>query len=157
MWLQDMRYGLRALTRKPTFTIAAVLTLALGIGANTAMFSTISSILLRNLPYENPDRLVTVWETNPQKGIDQSTVSAPTFAHWRDENRAFEQMAAYDIDSLVLVGMGEPERLPSAQVSPNFFSLLGSRMMLGRSFLPEENQPGRNHVVILSHGLWQRR
>jgi putative ABC transport system permease protein len=157
MLFQDIRYGLRTLVKQPTFTAAAVLTLALGIGANTAMFSTINAVLLRQLPYENPDRLVTVWQTNPQKGIDQTTVSAPTFAHWRDENNVFEQLAVYDIDSLVLSGSGEPERLPSAQVSPNFFSLLGVQTVAGRAFTPEENQPGRNRVVILSHGLWQRR
>lgn len=157
MLFQDMRYGLRALAKQPTFTVAAVLTLALGIGANTAMFSTINAILLRQLPYENPDRLVTVWQTNPQKGVDQTEVSAPTFAHWRDENNVFEQLAVYDIDSLVLFGSGEPERLPSAQVSPNFFSLLGVRMVVGRTFTPDENQPGSSRVVILSHGLWQRR
>jgi predicted permease len=157
MLFQDIRYGLRTLVKQPTFTVAAVLTLALGIGANTAMFSTINAILLRQLPYENPDRLVTVWETDPQKGIDQTTVSAPTFTHWRDGNSVFEQLAVYDIDSLVLSGSGEPERLPSAQVSPNFFSLLGARTIAGRTFAPDENQPGRNRVVILSHSLWQRR
>lgn len=157
MWRQDIRYGIRALVKKPVFTIALVLILALGIGANTAMFSTINSILLRELPFKDAARIVTVWETSPQKGIDKSTVSAPTFAQWQTQNSVFEQMALYDIDTHVLTNAGEPERIPSAQVSPNFFAVLGVEATLGRTFAPDENQPGRDHVVMLSHSLWQRR
>ena len=157
MWRQDVQYGIRALVKRPAFTVALVLILALGIGANTAMFSTINSILLRELPFEDPARLVTVWETIPQKGIDKSTVSAPTFAQWQTQTSVFEQMAVYDVDTHVLTNAGEPERIPSAQVSPNFFSVLGVQAILGRTFLSDENQPGRDHVVMLSHSLWQRR
>jgi putative ABC transport system permease protein len=157
MWRQDIQYGIRALLKRPAFTGALVLILALGIGANTAMFSTINSILLRKLPFEDPARLVTVWETTPQKGIDKSTVSVPTFAQWQTNNSVFEQMAIYDVDTHVLTNVGEPERIPSAQVSPNFFSVLGVQTILGRTFAPDENQPGRDHVVMLSHSLWQRR
>jgi putative ABC transport system permease protein len=157
MWRQDIQYGIRALVKRPAFTIALVLILALGIGANTAMFSTINSILLRKLPFEDPARLVTVWETIPQQGIDKSTVSVPTFAQWQTQNTVFDQMAIYDVDTHVLTHAGEPERIPSAQVSPNFFSVLGVQAILGRTFAPDENQPGRDHVVMLSHSLWQRR
>jgi putative ABC transport system permease protein len=157
MWRQDIQYGIRALVKRPAFTAALVLILALGIGANTAMFSTINSILLRELPFEDPARLITVWETIPQKGIDKSTVSALTFAQWQTQNSVFEQMAIYAVDTHVLTNAGEPERIPSAQVSPNFFSVLGVQPTLGRAFAPDENQPGRDHVVMLSHSLWQRK
>jgi predicted permease len=156
MWQQDIRYSLRILVRNPAFAAAAVLILALGIGANTAMFSTINAILLRKLPVENPDRLVTLWETNPGKGIDQSTVSAQTFNTWRDGSDAFEQMAVYGTDSVVLTGAGQPERVASAQVSANFFSLLGAHALWGRTFLSEESQSG-DRVVVISHDMWQRR
>lgn len=157
MWRQDIQYGIRALVKRPAFTSGLVVILALGIGANTAMFSIINSILLRKLPFEDPARVVTVWETIPQKGIDKSTVSVPTFAQWQTQNSVFEQMAVYDVDTHVLTNAGEPERIPSAQVSPNFFSVLGVQAILGRTFAPDENQPGRDHVVMLSHSLWQRR
>lgn len=157
MWRQDIRYGIRALVKRPAFTGALVLILALGIGANTAMFSTINSILLRKLPFTDADRLVTVWQTNPQKGIDKATVSALTFGEWQTHNSVFEQMAIYAVDSHVLTNVGEPERIPSAQVSPNFFSVLGVQPTLGRAFAAEENQPGRSHVVMISHSLWQRK
>lgn len=157
MWRQDIQYGIRALVKRPAFTVLLVLILALGIGANTAMFSTINSILLRELPFKDPAQLVTVWETIPQKGIDKATVSAPTFARWQTQNTVFEQMALYDVDTHVLTNAGEPERIPSAQVSPNFFSVLGVQAIYGRTFSPDENQPGRDHVVMLSHSLWQRR
>ena len=157
MWRQDIQYGIRALVKRPAFTAALVLILALGIGANTAMFSTINSILLRELPFQDPDRLVTVWETVPQKGIDKATVSALTFGQWQTQNSVFEQMAIYAVDTQVLTNAGEPERIPSAQVSPNFFSVLGIQPTLGRAFAPDENQPGRNQVVMLSHNLWQRK
>jgi putative ABC transport system permease protein len=157
MWRQDIQYGVRALVKRPAFTIALVLILALGIGANTAMFSTINSILLRRLPFDDPARLVTLWETIPQKGIDKSAVSALTFAEWQKQNTVFEQMAIYDVDTQVLTNAGEPERIPSAQVSPNFFSVLGVNAILGRTFAADEDQPGRDHVVMLSHSLWQRR
>ena len=157
MWRQDLQYGIRALVKRPAFTGALVLILALGIGANTAMFSIINSILLRRLPFKDPARLVTVSETIPQKGIDRSPVSVPTFARWQTQNSVFEQMAIYDVDSHVLTNAGEPERIPSAQVSPNFFSVLGVQATLGRIFAPDENQPGRDHVVMLSHSLWQRK
>ncbi|HEX7772558.1 MAG TPA: ABC transporter permease, partial [Pyrinomonadaceae bacterium] len=157
MWQQDIQYGIRALVKRPGFTIVLVVILALGIGANTAMFSTINSILLRELPFEDPSHLVTVWETNPQKGVDKSPVSTLTFAQWQTQNNVFEQMAIYDVDTHVLTNAGEPERIPSAQVSPNFFSVLGVHASVGRTFAPDEDQPGRDHVVMLSHSLWQRR
>ncbi|MDX6502468.1 MAG: hypothetical protein QOG23_5732 [Blastocatellia bacterium] len=157
MWWQDIRYGLRALAKNPAFVATVVVTLALGIGANTAMFSTVNAVLLRKLPVENLDRLVTIWEINAAKGGEQSTVSAQTYASWRDGSKAFDQMAAYGTDSVVLAGISPPERLVGAQVSANFFSLLGTKPLLGRTFLPEESQSERDRVVILSHDLWQRR
>lgn len=155
--LQDLRYSLRVLLKRPIFTLTVGITLALGIGVNIAMFSVLDAILLRNLPFEKQDQLVTLWSTNPQKGINQLQVSEADFADWQTSNTVFEQMALYDSDSQVLTGNGDPERVQGAKVSANLFSLLGVQPILGRAFLPEEGKPGGEHVVILSNGLWHRR
>ena len=156
VWLYDIRYGLRILWKNPLFTTAAVLTLALGIGANSAMFSVLNAVLLQALPFQEPERLVTIWEINPQQSAEPSLVSASNFADWQSESKVFERMALYDSDSLVLTGAGEPTRIPAAQVSADFFPLLGTQAIAGRTFLPHESQPGNERVVMLSHQLWQR-
>ncbi len=154
---KELRSGLRSLMKHPGFTAIAVITLALGIGANSAMFSVINAVLLRPLPYHEPDRLVTIWEESPQRGMYQMPVSFANFRDWVDQNHAFEQLSAYTFTNLNLTGAGEPTRLPAVRSSANLFSLVGARPLLGRSFLPEEDKEGANRVVILGHGLWQRR
>src|SRR6266480_549317 len=153
---QDLRFGLRMLLKNPGFTIVAVIALALGIGANTAIFSVVNTVLLRPLPYKDPDRLAMVWEDNSKQGFPRDTPAAANYIDWRDQNHVFEGMAAMVEISFNLTSAGEPERIDGHRVSANLFSLLGINPQLGRAFLPEEDQPGANHVVIMSHGLWQR-
>lgn len=154
---QDLQFGLRMLVKNPAFTIIVVITLALGIGANSAIFSVINTVLLRPLPYKDPDRLVMVWEDVPKMGFPRNTPAPANFIDWRNQNKVFEGMAAVAVLSINLTGIGEPERIDGLGVSGNFFSLLGVEPQLGRTFLPEEDQHGANRVVIISQGLWQRR
>ncbi|HVF27964.1 MAG TPA: ABC transporter permease, partial [Pyrinomonadaceae bacterium] len=156
LW-QDLRYGARMLLKKPGFTFVAVITLALGIGANTAIFSVVNAVLLRPLPYPQPQQLVWIWETNPKNDIKEEPASVPNFADWRSQNGSFSEMAAFSGTAPVLTDAGEPERLPGTAVTANFFAAVGVGPALGRGFVDEENTPGKNRVVILSHGLWQRR
>src|SRR5215813_4755874 len=153
----DLRFGARMLFRNPGFTLIAVVTLALGIGANTAIFSVVNAVLLRALPYPEPGRLVRFWETNPGRGWLEFAASAPNFADWRKQQSVCEQLAAYEFNTLNFTGSGEPERVAALRVTANFFSVLGVAPAHGRNFLPEEDQSGRNHVAILSDGLWRRR
>jgi putative ABC transport system permease protein len=155
--LQDMRYSLRLLLKRPGFTFVAVITLALGIGANTAIFSVVNSVLLRPLSFSEPDRLVIIRATNQQKGIATNQVSLPDALDWKAQSQSFDDMALLGGWNFNLTGVDEPERIQGALVTPNLFLLLGKSPMLGRSFTPDEAQPGKDHVVILSHGLWQRR
>jgi putative ABC transport system permease protein len=152
---QDLRYGVRMLLKNPGFTLIAVLTLALGLGANLAIFSVVNAVLLRRLPYADPERLVVLWER--QRNIDQEAPSYPNFLDWQAQSQSFEQMAAARRDSVNLIGAGEPERLLCRQVSVNFFSTLGVHPRLGRAFTPDEDRVGANPVVVISHSLWQRR
>lgn len=154
LW-QDIRYGLRMLLKNPGFTAVAVLTLALGIGANTAIFSFVNGILLRPLPFKEPERLVWFWETQPDQ--PKAPFSAPEFLDYQSQNQTLDQMAAVRQMNFNLTGVDPVERLRGAIVSVNFFSLLGVQPLLGRDFRPEEGQPGAPRVVLLSHGLWQRR
>jgi putative ABC transport system permease protein len=155
---QDLRYGLRTLRKNPGFTAVAVIALALGIGANSAIFSVVNTVLLRPLPYKDPDRLVMVWEDDTRHGYPRDTPAAANYVDWREQNRVFEGMAAIADQSFNLTGEGEPERIAGRRVSANLFPLLGVEPQLGRVFLPEEDQPGSGgRVVVLSHGLWQRR
>ena len=153
---QDLRYGLRVLVKNPGFTTVAIIALALGIGANSAIFSVVNTVLLRPLPYKNPDKLVMVWEEATHLGFPKNTPSPANFIDWRDQNTVFEGVAAIVERSFNLTGVGEPERFDGRRVSANLFALLGVEPHLGRTFRPEEDQPG-THVVILSYGLWQRR
>jgi predicted permease len=153
---QDLRYGLRMLVKNPGFTIVAVIALALGIGANSAIFSVVNTVLLRPLPYKNPDALVMIWEEASHLGFPRNTPSPANFIDWRTQNTVFEGMAAMAEKSFNLTGVGEPERLDGRRVSANLFSLLGVDAQLGRTLGPEEDKPG-TRVVVLSYGLWQRR
>ena len=155
LW-QDLRYGLRMLVKNPGFTIVAVIALALGIGANSAIFSVVNTVLLRPLPYLNPDALVMVWDEQTHLGFPKDTPSPANFLDWREQNTVFEGMAAMTERSFNLTGAGEPERLDGQRVSANLFSLLGVEPQLGRAFTAEEDKPG-SRVVILGHSLWQRR
>ncbi|PYT30577.1 MAG: ABC transporter permease [Acidobacteria bacterium] len=157
--MQDLRFALRLLRKSPAFTVVAILALALGIGANTAIFSVVNAVLLRPLPYEHPDHLVKLWPKFV--GIvlpnNQNWVSAPEFADFRKLNQSFSHIAAISGDSFNITTGGLPERVEGAAVSSSFFPMLGVKPKLGRVFLPEEEQPGRDNVTLLSHGLWRRR
>lgn len=155
--MSDLRLALRQLLKNPGFTAVAVLILALGIGANTAIFSFVHAILLRPLPYRDPDRLVMVFESRATDGSDRQPVAAPMLGHWRRQTTVFEGLAARGGDTFALSGRGPAESLAGTRVSANLFALLGLRPILGRDFLPEEETFGKHRVVLLSHELWQRR
>jgi len=157
LW-QDLRYGLRMLLKRPGFTAVAIIALALGIGANTAIFSVVNAVLLRPLPFAAPERLMSVWETNLQRGVNRNSVAYPNFADWREQNHVFERMASYHDSDLMLTGVSEPARLQGAVVNADLFPLLGVSPSLGRAFLPDEDKPSESgRVVVLSHRLWQQR
>jgi putative ABC transport system permease protein len=156
--LQDWRYSLRQLGKNPGFTAVTVLTLAVGIGANTAMFSIVYGVLLRALPFRDSGALYTMWERNTKMGYEQNLPAAANFRDWRDRNHVFGKMAAFNASaSFDLSGGSRPERVDGAAVSPGLFELLGVAPSLGRTFSSHEDELGRERVVILSHGLWQRR
>jgi putative ABC transport system permease protein len=155
LW-QDVRYGVRMLWKKPVFTLIAIITLALGIGANTAVFSVVNSILLRPLPYREPERLVLINHDYPQINL-KASVSAFGYRHYRDNAKSFEHVTAVQQGSFNLTGGGEPERINGARVTANFFPLLGAQAGQGRVLLPEEEADGRNRVAVLSEAFWQRR
>jgi putative ABC transport system permease protein len=152
---QDLRFGVRMLLKNPGFALVAVFTLALGIGANTSIFSVVNALLLRPLPVRNPDQLV--WMTDVFTQPEVEYVPAPHFFAWSAQSQTLAQIAAYAPDSLTLTGAGEPERLDANHVSAQFFTLLGAQPQLGRNFLPAEDRPGAERAAIISHSLWQRR
>jgi putative ABC transport system permease protein len=154
--IQDIRYALRQLRTNPGFTAVAGLTLALGIGANTAIFSVVNAILLKPLPYPEADRLVMVWEQNPQRGWFENIVSGENFLDWQKQNRVFADMAAFESNSFNLAGDNKPEEIAGERVTANLFSVLGVQPLRGRLFLPEEDT-GDRAAVIVSYGLWQQR
>jgi hypothetical protein len=157
--LQDLRYAIRMLLKSPRFTLVALLTLGLGIGANTSIFSVLNAMVLRPLPYSEPERLVLVRETHEGKPASNGLAA---FLDWREQNTVFEDIALTEFDALNLTGQsfpgfGEPEKIVGASVTTAFSPLLGVRPLLGRVFLPGEDYPGRDSVIVLSHQLWQRR
>ena len=155
--LQDLRYGVRMLLKHPGFTAMAVLTLALGIGANSSIFSLINAVLLRPLPFKEPDRLVSVWERRASSGEANIPISGHEFVAWREQARSFEKMAMLVGESFNLIGTGDPETVIALRVSADFFSVLGVPMLLGRIFLPGEDQAGSNNIVVLNQRLWKSR
>jgi putative ABC transport system permease protein len=154
---QDLRYAIRMLMKRPGFTAVAIIALALGIGANTAIFSVVNAVLLKPLPYDNPDQLMIVKETNLPRGLPDMSVSLPDFHVWRDHNQSFEQMAAYSSSSYSITGADEPEQVKGMLTSADLFRLLRVNPIYGRTFRPEEEQFGNHSVVVLSYGLWARR
>jgi predicted permease len=152
---QDVVYAVRMGLKSPVLTVMAVFAMALGIGANTAIFSIVNAILLKPLPYPDAERLVRVWETEPE--LEKAPIAPADFLDWRQQNHSFEQLAAFRSQSFNFSGDGEPERIRGTRVSANFFSLLGIQPVLGRSFTEDEDQPGRNKVLVLTDELWRRR
>jgi putative ABC transport system permease protein len=153
---QDLKYGIRMLWRQPGVTAVAVLTLAIGIGANTAVFTAVNAVLLRPLPYKDPARLVMVWEKRAREGVFDNVVSPADFLDWTKMNASFESMAAVTNTTADLTGSGEPRRIDATAVSPSFFPLLGVAPALGRAPATDEDIIGRHRVVLLSDGFWHR-
>src|SRR5688572_12005400 len=149
-FIQDLRYAARMQLKNPGFTIVAVIALALGIGANTAIFSVVNSVLLRPLPYKDPERLAMVWEDGSKHGFPRETPAAANFIDWRDQNTVFDGMAAIADVSFNLTGSGDPEQLEGRAVTANLFPLLGVDAHIGRTFTNEEDRPGFDYVVLLS-------
>jgi len=156
LW-QDLRYGIRLLARKPFFTSIVVLTLALGIGATTAIFSVVNSVLLRPLPFRNSERIVTLWQNNIKAGVERDKVSPANFLDWRDQNQVFEETASAEPFGFDLAGDAEPERIRGWLVSEGFFRILGVNPQHGRTFMPEEERLTTGQPVVISHGFWKRR
>jgi len=155
--IKDVRYGIRSLLKHPSFTCIAVLTLALGIGANTAIFSLVNAVLLRALPFPDADRLVMIWEDASFAGFPRNTPAPANYADWKNQNQVFEEVGAFADRSFNLTGDGEPEKIEAYSVTANFLPLLGVKPVLGRAILPEEDKPGANKVVMISYSLWQQR
>ncbi len=164
--IQDLSYALRQLRRTPGLAVVAILTLALGIGANTAIFSLANAAFFRSLPFPNADRLAFLWQDNSRTGETEGAVSYPNYADWRTESRTIEDMAFISFGKNFLTGGGTmttlsgpsgPEQVPAATVSTNFFALLGVKPFLGRGFLPDDSAEGHTSVLVISYGLWQER
>ncbi|HEX8140374.1 MAG TPA: ABC transporter permease [Pyrinomonadaceae bacterium] len=155
--LQDIRYGFRMLRKSPAVSVAAVLSLALGIGANTVIFSVVNAILLKALPYSDPDRIVLIWGTDADEGSNRNQVSATDADDWRHQNTVFEEVATYGDWQATFIGQGEPERVQGIQVGDGFFQVMRGTPLLGRTFLPEEQEDGKDRVIVLGYNLWQRR
>ena len=155
MIIKDISYGIRSLVRNPGFTIVALLTLALGIGANTAIFSVVNAVLIRPLPYADPERIVWLWDTIPQ--LPTAPTSLPEFLDWKEQNRSFEQLAAFQSGNMFLDAGDGTEDVPVGLVTPQMFSLFHVNPIIGRTFTDEETLPGRFRVAVLSHSTWQNR
>jgi predicted permease len=157
--VRDLRIAMRSLRKRPGFALVALGTLALGIGANTAIFSVVNTVLLHQLPYPDPERLAVIWGTDARRVDNETRVSYADFRDWREQSESFEDLAAFfafpngDVN---LTGGVEPERVPVARVTAGYFELLGVKLAYGRGFLPEENVAGQHRVAVLGHGLWQR-
>jgi putative ABC transport system permease protein len=155
--LQDLRYGIRMLRQKPSFTLIVVLALAIGIGANTAIFSVVNAILLRPLPYKNADRISMIWMDNPKLGVSQDWHPYPNYMDYKEQSESYEDMAAFNDRSFNLTGTGDPVRVVGVWATASLFSVLGVEPALGHTFTEAEEEPGKDLVVVLSNGLWQRR
>ena len=156
--LQDLRYGARMLIKNPAVTVVAIIALTLGIGANTAIFSVVHSVLLRSLPYEDGERLAIVWEHRRSgKGNPQNVINLGNFFDWKDQNNVFSDMAAFFDRNVNLIGDGEPEEVSGQIVTTNLFNVVGVKPILGRTFAPDEGKPGQPRVIVIGYDLWQRR
>ena len=156
--LQDLRYGARMLIKNPAVTLVAIIALTLGIGANTAIFSVVHSVLLRSLPYEDGERLAIVWEHRKSgKGNPQNVINLGNFFDWKDQNNVFSDMAAFFDRNVNLIGDGEPEEVSAQIATTNLFTLLGVKPIQGRTFAPDEGKPGQPKVIVIGYDLWQRR
>src|SRR5436190_14692171 len=154
LW-QDIRFGARMLLKSPAITAIVILALALGIGANTAIFSVINAVVLRPLPYDHPEELLFLNERSPV--LDEMSISYPNLTDWRNQNHVFEKIGVYNRNSYNLTGYGEAERILTGQSSADMFSALRTNALVGRVFTNDEDKPGASPVVVLSYGLWQRR
>ncbi|HEY4425266.1 MAG TPA: ABC transporter permease [Pyrinomonadaceae bacterium] len=154
---KDLLHSIRSLRRQPLFTVIAVLTLALGIGANTAIFSVVNAVLLKPLAAKDPDRLMTFWHSSPAKGLKHVDLNDALVAYYRDRTRTFHGLSAFETGNFSITGGGEPEVVPGAIVTFNYFEVLGREPLFGRTFTRQEDTPGNNHVALLSYALWQRR
>ena len=155
--VQDLRFGIRLLLKNPGFSAVAILALALGIGANTAIFGVVDAVLFKPLPFDRPERLLAVWERNLTKGEDHDSVMAANYLDWRNRSQVFEQMSAHAGGSVNLTGLEVPERIRGARLSAGLFPLLGVQPEIGRVFSPDEDQPGHQRVVVISNHLWKSR
>jgi putative ABC transport system permease protein len=153
-WTAAFKYAFRTLRRQPTFVLVSVLTLALGIGANTAIFSVIKTVVLNPLPYDDPEKIAVLWEVNPDG--NQGPVSIPTFEDWQRETTSLESLAAYRHVDFSYKGTGDPQNVPGLRATPGLFNVLKSTAVLGRTFTADEAVPGADRVVVLSHGFWTR-
>lgn len=154
---QDVRYGMRALRQSPGFTLLAVLLLAIGIGANSAIFGIVNSVLLRPLPYHAADGIMTLWQNNVKAGVARNDVSPANFLDWKQQSRSFGLMAGIEPFGFSMIGTGEPEQFRAWLVTAGFFEIMGSQALYGRTFTADEYQPGNNQVVVISYNLWQKR
>jgi len=154
--IQDLRYAIRMLLKKPSFTIIVVLALGIGIGADTAIFSVVNAILLRPLPYKNFDRISMIWMSNPKLGVSEDWHSYPNYVDYKEQNQVFEDMAAFNTRSFNLTGAGDPVRVVGVWNTASLFSVLGVDAALGRTFTEDEQEPGKDMLVVLSNGLWRR-
>jgi putative ABC transport system permease protein len=158
LFWQDLRYGIRMLLKAPSVSIVATIALALGIGANTAIFSVVNAVLLRPLPFANSESLMNVWETDSVRGSKRGSASYPNFVDWRDQNHVFEHLSSYHTNDFILTGRGDSARLQGAVVNADMFPILQVSPVIGRGFLPDEDKPSETgRVVILSQDLFQRR
>jgi predicted permease len=155
--VNDLRLALRSLVLRPGFSAVVIATLAIGVGINTAIFSVVDGVLLKPLPYAQPERIVTLWEANPQLDVAQDRVAAATFTDWAERSRSFDALGAYGFEDFTFEESGEPEQIPGARLSPEVFDVIGVRPTLGRAFEPAEAQPGNDRVAILGHGFWLTR
>jgi hypothetical protein len=154
---QDVRFAVRQVARAPGFTIVVLVTLALGIGANTAMFGAIDNILLKPLPYSDADRIVTLWQTKVSQGVERDDASPANFLDWRERNQSFEVLAAAEPYTMDHVGPDGPERFRTWLVTEGFFDVFGLRPALGRTFLDAEHQRGSQRVAVIGYRIWQTR
>jgi putative ABC transport system permease protein len=155
--LRDLKFSVRSLMKRPGLTVIAIVTLAIGIGANSAIFSVVNALLLKPLPFPDPDRIVALWDKVPSRGVERNEVSIANYLDWRAQNKSLEQVGIYSWWSTNLTGSDSPERVQGFQVTANFLDVLGVKPLLGRGFSAEEEQPGKDAVALLTYNLWQRR